>query len=96
MTSYKRIGAVKITLQVLRFLSDQKEPVSGKEIARGLNIPHGTVMCYLATLEDGQCVSGIGDKYEIGQGIAYIWARYKANLEGKVNRLTDELHQLEV
>jgi DNA-binding IclR family transcriptional regulator len=96
MTTYKRIGAVKTTLNILRFLSDQKEPVSGRQIAAALAMPHGTVMCYLASMEDGQCVSSIGDKYEIGQGVAYIWARYKANMEGKINRLTNELHQLEV
>ena len=96
MTSYKRIGAVKITINILRFLADQREPVTGLEVAKGLGLAHGTVMCYLATLKDGQCVTDIGDKYEIGQGIAYIWARYKANLEGKINRLTDVLHQLEV
>lgn len=96
MTTYKRISAVKTTLNILRFLSDQKEPVSGKEIAVAIGMPHGTCMCYLASLEDEKCVRSIGDRYELDQTIAYIWARYKANLEGKIGRLIDELNRLEV
>ena len=96
MTSYKRIGAVKTAFSILQFLSDQKQPVSGKEISLALNMKYDTAMCYLASLEDVQYVRQNREKYEIGQGIAYIWARYKANIEGKIGRLTDELHQLEV
>lgn len=96
MTTYKRIGAAKTTINILRFLSDQKEPVTGKEVAVAIGMPHGTAMCYLASMEDEKCVRSIGDKYEIGQTVAYIWARYKANIEGKIDRLTDELQRLEV
>ena len=96
MTSYKRIGALKTGNNILRFLSDQKQPVSGKEISLALDIKYDTTMCYLASLEDVQYLRQTKGKYEIGQGIAYIWARYKANIEGRINRLTNELHQLEV
>jgi len=96
MTSYKRIGAVQTTQRIIHFLAGQKEPIAGKAIADALGIAHGTVMCYLASLEDCQYISSIADKYELGQGLAYVWARYKSKVEGKINILSDELHKLEV
>jgi DNA-binding IclR family transcriptional regulator len=96
MTTYKRIGAVKTTLDILKFLSDQKKPVTGKDVALAIDVPHGTCMCYLATLADSSIVCQTGECFELGMGMAAFWARYKANVEGKISRLTNELHQLEV
>jgi hypothetical protein len=53
-------------------------------------------MCYLATLADSSIVCQTGECFELGMGMAAFWARYKANVEGKISRLTNELHQLEV
>jgi len=95
MTSYRRIEAVRTSLKVLRLLADQRGPVSGQEVARALDLPHGTVMSHLATLEDEGVVRKVGEHYELGMALALFWARRKANLEGTIARSQNELDQLE-
>jgi DNA-binding IclR family transcriptional regulator len=96
MTTYRRIKAVGLSNRILRFLADQRLPVTGKEVARGLDIKYETVMCHLATHEDDLMVRRIGEKFELGQGMAYYWARYKSQIESKIDNMTDELKQLEI
>jgi len=93
--SYKRITALKKGLEVLEYLADQKEPVSGNAVATALNMPYATVMCYLATLADAQFVRQAGENYELGSKNSFIWARYRARLESKISRLTQEYTDLE-
>lgn len=81
MTSYKRIGAVSTTAQILRHLSNQKQPVSGKEIGLALDMPYGTVMCYLATLEDDGLVRNTDDCWELGMGMAVFWSKTREREE---------------
>lgn len=95
MTSYRRIEAVRVAVKILRFLAEQREAVSGQEVARAVNLPHGTVMCHLATLEDERLVRSVGGAWELDMGLALFWARRKAQLEGKIARDTRELEQLE-
>lgn len=95
MATYTRIGAVKTTIAVLRFLSEQRQPISGQEVAKAVDIPHATAMCHLATLEDEGLVRAIGGCYEIGPGIALFHARYRSLLEGKRERIERELKELE-
>jgi DNA-binding IclR family transcriptional regulator len=96
MSSYNRITAVKVTVAILRYLADQKQPVSGQDVARSVDVPHGTVMCHLATLEDERLVRSVGGAWELDMGLALFWARKKAQLQGTIDRASDELKQLEV
>jgi DNA-binding IclR family transcriptional regulator len=96
MSSYNRIAAIKITVAILRYLADQKQPVSGQDVARSVDVPHGTVMCHLATLEDERLVRSVGGAWELDMGLALFWARKKAQLQGTIDRASDELKQLEV
>ena len=96
MSSYNRIAAVKTTVAILRHLADQKGPVSGQDVARAVDAPHGTVMCHLATLEDERLVRSVGGAWELDMGLALFWARKKSQLQGAIARATDELNQLEV
>lgn len=96
MTSYKRIEAVKVAIRILRFLAEQKEAVSGQEVARAVEVPHGTVMCHLSTLEDEHLVRSVGGAWELDMGLALFWARHKAQLAGRISRDTENLRQLEV
>lgn len=95
MTSYRRIEAVRGTVKILRFLAEQKEAVSGQEIARAVDMPHGTVMCHLATLEDERFVRSVGGAWELDMGLALFWARHKAQLAGRIARDMENLRQLE-
>ena len=52
MNTYRRIASVRRANDILVFLGEQTGPVSGIEIAKALDLPHGTVMCHLCTHED--------------------------------------------
>jgi DNA-binding IclR family transcriptional regulator len=95
-TTYRRIEAVKLAACILRHLSGQRGPVSGRDVATALDQPHATVMCHLATLADEGLVRSAGGCWELGMGLALFWARYKAAAQGKIDRLNKELSQLEV
>lgn len=96
MATYTRIGAVKTTLVILRYLSEQRQPVIGQDVAKAVNLPHGTAMSHLATLEDEGIVRSVGGAYELGTGMALLYARYRSLVEGKIDRLNRELKELEV
>lgn len=95
MTTYQRIAAVRATISILRLLSEQRQPIPAPEIARALDIPHGTVMCHLATLADEHLVRSVGQAWELDMGMAHFWARRKAMLAGRIARDTHELNLLE-
>lgn len=94
--SYKRVAALKKGLDILEYLADQKEPVSGNIIATAINMPYDTAMCHLATLGDAQFIRQIGEKFELGPKNSFIWARYRARLGSKISALTHEYTKLEV
>ena len=95
MATYKRIGAVSISISIIRFLADQREPVSGRDVARALDIKYDTLMCYLASLEDERFARRIGEYYELGQDAAMIWAKRKTQIETKIDRNRRDLAELE-
>lgn len=94
--TYKILQSPMTSYSVLLFLADQREPVSGKEVARAMNIPYGTAMCHLETLVHVRFARRVGGAYELGQEAALIWARKKSQLEAKVDRCKRELNELEV
>lgn len=89
--SYRRIQAVNKTVQIIRFLSEQRQPVPGTEVARAVSLPRGTVMCYLATLEDDRMVRQTGEHWELADGMAILWARRKAQIESGIDRMKTQL-----
>jgi len=93
-TSYKRIESVRVSINVLRHLAEQKEPVSGQDIARAMEIPHGTVMCHLVTLEEERLVRSIGGAWELDMGLAMFWARKKAQLANNIANDTRKLKEI--
>lgn len=85
--SYRKIDAVTKTLEILEFLATQREPISGPDIARAVDLPVGTVMCHLATLEEKNFIRRAAGSYELGMGAATIWARKKSLLESQRDRI---------
>jgi DNA-binding IclR family transcriptional regulator len=94
-TTYRRIEAVSKAIAILEFLSTQREPVGGPEIARAVNLPAGTVMCQIITLQDHNFVRQSGGGFELGMGVALIWARKKSLLEGERERINQDIQKLE-
>lgn len=96
MTSYKRIDAAKTTIDILKFMAQEVRPVSGKEIAQALGKPHGTVMCYLVTLEDGGFVKRVYDRYEIGVYLGVVWESIRLSRESRINAAQRDLGRIGV
>ncbi|MDY6791541.1 MAG: helix-turn-helix domain-containing protein [Thermodesulfobacteriota bacterium] len=95
MKSYRRINAVKISVDILKCLADQREPVSGHDVARSVDIKYDTVMCHLTTLEDTGLVRTIGDRYELSMGMAMFWTKMKSRKEADKQRIEHEIKLLQ-
>ena len=94
-TTYRRIEAVSKTILILEFLAQQKHPVGGPEIARAVDMPVATVMSQIITLQDHNFVRNAGAGFELGMGIALIWARKKSLLEGERDRIDQDIQKLD-
>ena len=95
-TTYKRIESVRKTGEILKFLAGQKKPTTGPRIAEAVNLPTGTTMCHLATLEDLGFVSTVGDRYRLGMGLALFWARIRSTLETDRARIEQDMKSLDM
>ncbi|MCP3942194.1 MAG: hypothetical protein GY710_12010 [Desulfobacteraceae bacterium] len=93
-TTYKRIKSVFTTFEILEYLSDCREPVTGSQIATDLDQPFQTVMCHLASHMDKGYVQTIGDKYKIGMKLAVFWARMKSSKESELQDVQGQLQVL--
>lgn len=93
-TSYRRIESVMKSGEILKYLASQKGPVTGPEVARVVGLPTGTVMCHLVSLADLGFVLQVGEGWQLGMGLALIWARVKSNLESGIDRQTQDLKSI--
>jgi DNA-binding IclR family transcriptional regulator len=80
----------------LRYLANQKEPVTGPQIAQAVNLAAGTTMCHLATLEDLGFVSTIADRFKLGMGLSLFWARVRSNLEAEKEHIEKAIKSLDM
>lgn len=92
--SYTRIAAVSKACDILAILAEAKEPITGNEVATRANLPAGTVMCQLVTLEDAGFVQEVGGGWRLGMRLGVFWARIRANMESERDRLTDKIKQI--
>lgn len=95
-TSYKRIKALKVHYDILKYIASQKTPVSAPDIAGGIGVPTATAMCYLATMEDYGYVAKTNDKYKLGMALATMWSRVKASLEAERREIEMKLGEIKV
>jgi DNA-binding IclR family transcriptional regulator len=96
INTYRRIEAVKLTIAILRHLADQTGPAAPKDVATALEIPHGTLMCHLATLADVGIVRFVGGHVEMDMGMSLFWARYRSRAKTKIDRLHQHLAETEI
>ena len=93
--TYNKIGSVLKTGEILKYMAGQKEPVGGNEVAKALDMPQGTVMSHLASLEELNFVVRVGERFDLGMGLALFWARKKSRLEGERDSINRDLEKLE-
>lgn len=92
--SYRRIKAVDTTFEILEYLAECREPVTGSRVAEDLDIPFPTVMCHLASHHDRGYVQVIGDQYRLGMKLAVFWARMKSMKEIELQGVEQDLAEL--
>ncbi len=90
-TTYRRIKSVNTAFEILEYLADQRELVTGAQVAADLNVPFPTVMCHLATALDRGYVQVVGEQYRLGMKLAVFWARMKSLKEGELQRAQQDL-----
>lgn len=93
-TTYHRIAAVQKACEIIAIIAEAKEPITGNEIAIRAQIPAGTVMCQLATLEDNGFVQEVGGGWRLGMKLALFWARVKSGKEAERDRINKDIEQL--
>lgn len=82
-SSRYRIESVFQAGQVLRVVAESKTVMGSSEIAAVLGITVNTAFRMCATLEELGFLKQVGEKFELGMGLALFWARKKASLEGE-------------
>ncbi len=89
-----RIETVNQAGQILKHVADAKGAVGSTEVAKALGITGNTAFRMCVTLEELGFLKQVGDKYELGMGLALFWARKKAMLEGERTGIENQLLQL--
>ncbi len=90
-----RIEAIAQAGQVLRVIADSKEPMGAQEITRVTGIKPNTAFRILVTLDEVGFLKQIGEKYDLGMGLALFWARKKSRLLGTREQIDGDLNSLE-
>lgn len=93
-SSYTRIAAVQKACQILAVVADAKIPITGAEVAARVQLPAGTVMCQLMTLEDAGLVEEMRDGWRLGLKMAVYWARIRSSKEAERNMLNNEIKSI--
>ena len=92
--SYTRIAAVSKACDILAILAEAKEPITGNEVAVRVQLPAGTVMCQLITLEDAGFVQEVGGGWRLGMKLGIFWARVKSSKEAERARIDKDITEL--
>lgn len=90
-----RIETVFQAAQILKVIANLKNPVGTSEVARMLGITLNTAFRMCVTLEEIGFLKQVGDKYDLGMGLALFWARKKAMLERERGKIEADLMSLE-
>lgn len=85
---------MKTGVKIIKYLSDQWEPVPCADVAAAFETSYNTMMGYLVTLEDEGMVRRIGVHWELGTGLSLIWARKKSKLQSERDRINTLLSAL--
>jgi DNA-binding IclR family transcriptional regulator len=93
--SCRKIEVLIAADAILNVIGGSTEPVGCAEIAKAANLTNDSVFRQLGTMEDLGWVRKIGDGYAPGMKLAVIWARVKANTEGQISKLNQDLETLE-
>jgi hypothetical protein len=89
------IAAVRKAGDVLKTVANSREPLTPTQIAEQLDMDTNAAFRQCVTLETIGWLRQIGDKYELGMGLALFWARKRAQLEATVKRAQTDIMKLD-
>jgi hypothetical protein len=89
-----RIETVQQAGQILKTVADNKTPLGASEVAKILGITTNTAFRMCVNLAEMGFLKQVGDKYDLGMGLALFWARKKAMLEGERTGIEQQLTEL--
>jgi DNA-binding IclR family transcriptional regulator len=92
--SCRKIEVLMAADAILNFIAESKEPVAAAEIAKAISLSNDSVFRQIGTMEELGWVRKIGDGYTPGMALAVIWARVKANAEGQIQKLKQDIDTL--
>ena len=92
--SCRKIEVLVAAHAIMSYVGAAKEPVSVTDVARATGLSVDSCFRQMGTMEELGWVRKIGDAYLLGMGLAVIWARVKANTEGQIDKLKQDLEQL--
>lgn len=95
MKTYNPVQSNYKFIDIIEYMLQQTGPVSGTQIAKALDIAHGTVMSHLTTAVERKWVKSSGELYEPGLRLLGMYSAYKMGLASKIETLQSELNKLE-
>jgi DNA-binding IclR family transcriptional regulator len=94
--SYKIIKGSLVTLRVLEHFTTLPAPVAVKDISDELQLPHGTLMTHLATLEHAGYLQLLNSSYYgLTNKMGKAWADRKRQLSEQSQKINKQLKELE-
>lgn len=90
-----RIETVNQAGQILKYIAEAKGPVGSGEVAKALGLSPNTAFRMCITLEEMGFLKQVGDRYDLGMGLALFWARKKSRLEGERASIDRDLASLQ-
>ena len=94
--SYNPVQSDFKFIDIIEYLLQQTGPVSGTQIAKALDMAHGTVMSHLITALERKWIKQVnGELYEPGLRLMGMYSAYKVGLATRIDTLQGELNSLE-
>jgi DNA-binding IclR family transcriptional regulator len=90
------IEPVRQAGEVLKYIAAAREPVTTVQVAQACGLAPDKAFRLCVTLGEIGFLNQIGSRYELGMGLGLLWARKKATLEDRRNRIDKALELMTV
>jgi DNA-binding IclR family transcriptional regulator len=82
-------------IDIIEYILQQTAPVSGTQIAKALDMAHGTVMSHLQPMVERKWVKLVGEQFEPGLRLMGMYSAYKMGLIDQRDALDKKIELLE-
>lgn len=92
--SYRRIGAVALAIDIMKYLGSNPGGASHQDISEAMGTSRDIIMRQLLTLEGGGFVQRNGDLWEVGIYIGVFWMNIKIAREKTIDSARADLARI--